>query len=71
MLRPCLLARSSRWNKARSSEGRSQSSFTNTAIVMDLLEAKEFIPTDFIESETNWFYTSLGIDGKINRRDWS
>ncbi|RPA83364.1 NAD-specific glutamate dehydrogenase [Ascobolus immersus RN42] len=30
--------------------------------VMDLLETKEFIPTDFIETETNWFYTSLGID---------
>ncbi|KAF8247637.1 NAD-specific glutamate dehydrogenase (NAD-GDH) [Wilcoxina mikolae CBS 423.85] len=31
-------------------------------LVMDLLEEKGFIPVDFIESETNWFYTSLGID---------
>jgi glutamate dehydrogenase len=30
---------------------------------MDLLEEKGFIPVDFIESETTWFYTSLGIDG--------
>lgn len=29
---------------------------------MDILESKEFMPAEFIESETKWFYTSLGID---------
>ncbi|KAL7267904.1 NAD-dependent glutamate dehydrogenase [Rhizina undulata] len=31
-------------------------------LVMDMLEEKGFIPPDFIESETKWFYSSLGID---------
>lgn len=30
--------------------------------VMDQLEEKGFIPVDFIASETEWFYKSLGID---------
>ena len=30
--------------------------------VMDLLEVKNFIPPDFIETETEWFYKELGID---------
>ncbi|KAF2834827.1 glutamate/leucine/phenylalanine/valine dehydrogenase [Patellaria atrata CBS 101060] len=30
--------------------------------VMDQLEEKGFIPPDFVESETNWFYNELGID---------
>lgn len=30
--------------------------------VMDLLEEKGFIPPEFVENETKWFYTSLGID---------
>jgi len=30
---------------------------------MDMLEEKGFIPPDFVESETKWFYSSLGIDG--------
>ncbi|KAH0536921.1 glutamate dehydrogenase (NADP(+)) gdh1 [Glutinoglossum americanum] len=30
--------------------------------VMDQIEAKGFIPPDFIESETQWFYSDLGID---------
>ena len=29
---------------------------------MDLVEDKGFIPADFVESETNWFYEELGID---------
>ena len=29
---------------------------------MDLVEAKGFIPPDFVEQETNWFYNELGID---------
>ena len=29
---------------------------------MDQIEAKGFIPPDFIESETQWFYSDLGID---------
>jgi glutamate dehydrogenase len=29
---------------------------------MDLVEEKGFIPGDFVESETNWFYNELGID---------
>jgi glutamate dehydrogenase len=29
---------------------------------MDQIEAKGFIPSDFIESETQWFYSDLGID---------
>ena len=30
--------------------------------VMDQLEEKGFIPAEFVESETNWFYNGLGID---------
>ncbi|KIW63011.1 hypothetical protein PV04_09893 [Phialophora macrospora] len=30
--------------------------------VMDLIEDKGFLPGDFIASETEWFYNSLGID---------
>ncbi|MCJ1237717.1 NAD-dependent glutamate dehydrogenase [Varicellaria rhodocarpa] len=30
--------------------------------VMDQIEEKGFIPPEFIESETNWFYNELGID---------
>jgi glutamate dehydrogenase len=30
--------------------------------VMDLLEEKGFIPPEFVENETKWFYSSLGID---------
>lgn len=29
---------------------------------MDQVEEKGFIPPDFVESETNWFYNELGID---------
>lgn len=29
---------------------------------MDQVEEKGFIPADFVESETNWFYHELGID---------
>ena len=29
---------------------------------MDLIEDKGFLPADFIASETEWFYNSLGID---------
>jgi glutamate dehydrogenase len=29
---------------------------------MDKIEANNFIPPDFVESETNWFYNELGID---------
>ena len=36
---------------------------SDTQLVMDLLEEKGFIPEEFIETETKWFYTSLGIDG--------
>ncbi|KAL8783751.1 MAG: hypothetical protein Q9213_004432 [Squamulea squamosa] len=30
--------------------------------VMDQIEEKGFIPSEFVESETNWFYNELGID---------
>jgi glutamate dehydrogenase len=30
--------------------------------VMDALEEKSFIPTEFVEAETRWFYEELGID---------
>ncbi|KAK8206798.1 NAD-dependent glutamate dehydrogenase [Zalaria obscura] len=30
--------------------------------VMDKVEDKGFIPPEFVESETNWFYNELGID---------
>jgi glutamate dehydrogenase len=30
--------------------------------VMDGVEEKGFIPPDFVESETRWFYNELGID---------
>ncbi|KAL9118584.1 MAG: hypothetical protein Q9187_004871, partial [Circinaria calcarea] len=30
--------------------------------VMDKIEEKGFIPPEFVESETNWFYNELGID---------
>ena len=29
---------------------------------MDMVEEKGFIPPDFVETETNWFYEELGID---------
>lgn len=29
---------------------------------MDDIEEKNFIPADFVESETKWFYNELGID---------
>jgi glutamate dehydrogenase len=29
---------------------------------MDAVEVKNFIPSDFVESETKWFYDELGID---------
>lgn len=31
--------------------------------VLDMLRDKGFIPEDLVESETKWFYSSLGIDG--------
>lgn len=31
-------------------------------IVMDQIEEKGFIPPEFVESETHWFYNELGID---------
>jgi glutamate dehydrogenase len=31
-------------------------------LVMYMLEEKGFIPPEFIQTETEWFYTSLGID---------
>lgn len=30
--------------------------------VMDGVEEKGFIPPDFVETETKWFYNELGID---------
>jgi glutamate dehydrogenase len=30
--------------------------------VMDLVEHKNFIPAEFVETETKWFYQELGID---------
>ncbi|KAK7532583.1 NAD-specific glutamate dehydrogenase [Phyllosticta citricarpa] len=39
-------------------EGKEQQMET----VMDQVEEKGFIPPDFVESETNWFYNELGID---------
>ena len=29
---------------------------------MDKVEEKGFIPEDFVDSETKWFYNELGID---------
>ena len=29
---------------------------------MDLIEEKGFLPAEFVQSETDWFYNSLGID---------
>ena len=29
---------------------------------MDIIELKNFIPTEFVETETKWFYNELGID---------
>ncbi|KAL8972875.1 MAG: hypothetical protein Q9183_000302 [Haloplaca sp. 2 TL-2023] len=31
-------------------------------IVMDQIEEKGFLPSEFVEAETNWFYNELGID---------
>ena len=31
-------------------------------LVMDFIEEKGFIPAEFVEPETNWFYNELGID---------
>jgi glutamate dehydrogenase len=30
--------------------------------VMDAVEVKNFIPSEFVETETKWFYDELGID---------
>lgn len=32
---------------------------------MDILEEKGFLPAEFVEQETRWFYTQLGIDGEL------
>ncbi|KIW14890.1 hypothetical protein PV08_07675 [Exophiala spinifera] len=45
--------------KAQMEEGKSASWL---ARVMDLIEEKGFLPTEFIASETEWFYNALGID---------
>lgn len=29
---------------------------------MDAVEEKNFIPGEFVETETKWFYNELGID---------
>lgn len=29
---------------------------------MDKIEAKGFLPPEFVETETHWFYNELGID---------
>ena len=34
----------------------------NILPVMDLIEEKGFLPSEFIASETEWFYNTLGID---------
>ena len=31
-------------------------------LVMDLIEEKGFLPSEFVQPETDWFYNSLGID---------
>ena len=31
-------------------------------VVMDQIEEKGFIPAEFVETETHWFYNELGID---------
>ena len=33
-----------------------------TITVLDIVDQKGFIPPDFVESETRWFYEELGID---------
>lgn len=30
--------------------------------VMDGIEEKGFLPAEFVETETSWFYNELGID---------
>ena len=37
--------------------------------VEDLLSEKGFLPEDFVESETKWFYTELGIDDSYFRSE--
>ena len=39
-----------------------QNTYLHWLTVMDLLEEKGFVPLEFVESETNWFYNELGID---------
>jgi hypothetical protein len=43
-------------------EYQDKSSILMRCRVMDLLEVKNFIPTEFVETETKWFYNELGID---------
>src|SRR5271170_6872383 len=55
----------SKWSKVRTSlsQHTAFSQFLLTFdLVMDLLEAKGFFPSDFVVSETTWFYNMLGID---------
>ncbi|KAM9888132.1 hypothetical protein OXX69_013143, partial [Metschnikowia pulcherrima] len=37
--------------------------------VLDILDSTGFIPEALIESEANWFYTSLGIDDVFFARE--
>ncbi|KAI9727282.1 MAG: NAD-dependent glutamate dehydrogenase [Chrysothrix sp. TS-e1954] len=39
-------------------EGKS----SQAACVLDIVDQKGFIPPDFVDSETHWFYDELGID---------
>jgi glutamate dehydrogenase len=60
MLRQSLRARSSKWSRVRLSNRLRN--IANDKAVMDQLEEKGFIPPEFVETETNWFYNELGID---------
>ena len=52
-----------KWTRVNTSiEAREKSGLTRIALVMDQIEEKGFIPAEFVESETNWFYNELGID---------
>src|SRR2546429_9478635 len=64
MLRRSSKARSSRRKKVsiRQLPRNSANMQTDGLIVMDLIEEKGFLPNEFVQSETDWFYNSLGID---------
>lgn len=58
--RPSSKARSTRWKRV--SIYVDTRGVALTVAVMDIIEEKGFLPTEFVASETEWFYNTLGFD---------